>query len=160
MRTTLLLMAIILGPCVSDRPPVPLSYRAHCRTLWLFATPCVEVSAAILRQIQAFNPASGCSACHYTVVTVSPTDIRANHTSPDSLQMESIIFSFRPTMTGGCRVSAQSKSLDFIAVIDDGVNYCNLYNVLSASGLTSTTGFLEMTNEWACLGYGEADCST
>lgn len=27
-----------------------------------------------------------------------------------------------------------------------------------ASGLTSAPGFMEMTNEWACLGYGLANC--
>lgn len=30
--------------------------------------------------------------------------------------------------------------------------------VLPASGLSSVQGFTEMTNEWACLGYGLATC--
>lgn len=29
----------------------------------------------------------------------------------------------------------------------------------TASGLTSAPGFMEMTNEWACLGYGMATCN-
>ena len=30
--------------------------------------------------------------------------------------------------------------------------------VFLASGLTSAPGFMEMTNEWACLGYGLSTC--
>ncbi|MEQ2202072.1 hypothetical protein XENOCAPTIV_023537, partial [Xenoophorus captivus] len=134
--------------------PFPVPYHAFCRSLWLFATPCAEISTTIAQQIQAFSP-------EYTLILATPLKIKANHTSPDGINVQNITFSFSPTiLTGGCRVSAQSITLGFTSLLDDGLNYCNLYKLLSASGLTSAPGFMEMTNEWACLGYGLAKCKT
>lgn len=99
---------------------------------------------------------------------------------------------------------AQSASMDYTRLLDGGLNYCNLYDLLKgectetgwphdelvlcdtsslsfmryckwctqsqsvlrktlfipASGLNLSPGFLEMTNEWACLGYVFAPCKT
>ncbi|AWP03904.1 wu:fc46h12 precursor [Scophthalmus maximus] len=160
-KTLLLASALFAGlfDSLAAVPITPAPYHAYCRTLWLFATPCADIGSTIVQQIQAFNPLVGCDVCQYKLVSVSPISIKANHTSIDGLQTESISFSFTPTvMTSGCRVTAQSSSLGFTSLLDDGLNYCNLYNLLSASRLTSAPGFMEMTNEWACLGYGLATC--
>ncbi|KAM4557323.1 uncharacterized protein V3H82_017078 [Fundulus diaphanus] len=159
MKTVLLASALILGlfGCLVAVPPpapfpFPVPYHAFCRALWLFATPCAEISIKITQQIQAFSP-------EYTLAVATPLKIKANHTSPDGISAQNITFSFSPTvLTAGCRVSAQSISLGFSSLLDNGLNYCNLYKLLSASGLTSAPGFMEMTNEWACLGYGMAKC--
>eukprot|EP00064_Thunnus_orientalis_P014313 superscaffoldBa00002466_g14355 len=162
MRTLLLACALIAGLFGSSASvplpvPTPVHYHAFCRTLWLFATPCAEVTTTLLQQIQAYNPLIGCEECQYALVSTTPRSIKANHTSPDGLQAESITFTFTPTVqSSGCRVS--STSLGFTSLLDNGLNYCNLYNLLSASGLTSSPGFMEMTNEWACLGYGLRTC--
>ncbi|KAF0046824.1 hypothetical protein F2P81_000457 [Scophthalmus maximus] len=153
MKTLLLASALFAGlfDSLAAVPITPAPYHAYCRTLWLFATPCADIGSTIVQQIQAFNP---------LLVSANPGFIKANHNSIDGLQAESISFTFTPTvMTGGCRVSAFSISLGFTSRLDDGVNYCNLYNVLSASGLTSSPGFMELTNEWACLSYGLATCN-
>ncbi|CAJ1072513.1 unnamed protein product [Xyrichtys novacula] len=106
----------------------------------------------VAQQIQAFYPG-------YKLVSASAMIIRANHTSLDGLQAENITFTFNPTVeTGGCRAGGQSVSLGFTSLLDNGLNYCNLYNLLSVSGLTSSLGFMEITNEWACLGYGQNTC--
>ncbi|XP_077374462.1 uncharacterized protein LOC144017085 [Festucalex cinctus] len=139
--------------------PVPVPYHAFCRTLWLFSSPCAAVSTTLVQQIQAFNPMFGCAKCHYTLGAGTPLGITANHSSTDGMAVENITFTFSPTvMTGGCRVTGQSTSLGFTSLLDNGLNYCNLYDLLSASGLSSGPGFMEMTNEWACLGYGLASC--
>ncbi|KAM6918404.1 uncharacterized protein FYW49_008025 [Xenentodon cancila] len=160
MRTLLLASAVIVGlvGCISAAYPppppfpFPVPYHAFCRALWLFATPCAEVSTAISQQIQLSGP-------QYKLVSATPLAVMANHTSFDGTQVQNVTFSFSSTiLTGGCRVSGQSISLGFTSLLDDGLNYCNLYNLLLASGLTSAPGFMEMTNEWACLGYGMAKC--
>ncbi|KAM4552100.1 uncharacterized protein PAE49_015629 [Odontesthes bonariensis] len=159
MKTLLLASALFVGlfsSLAAVAPPAPLAfpvpYHAFCKTLWLFATPCAEISTTISQQIQMSSP-------QYTLVSATPMLIKANHTSLDGVQAQNITFTFSPTiLTGGCRVSAQSTSLGFTSLLDNGLNYCNLYNLLSASGLTSAPGFMEMTNEWACLGYGMAKC--
>ncbi|KAM9790136.1 uncharacterized protein ACBT44_018820 [Syngnathus typhle] len=157
MKTLFLLAGLVLF--VSAVPiPGPI-YHAYCRTLWLIPSTCAEVSTKLMQQIEAFNPMFGCPKCHYMLVGGTPLDLSANHTSVDGLTVENITFTFSPTvLTAGCRVTGQSTSLGFTSLLDNGLNYCNLYDLLSASKLDSGPGFLEMTNEWACLGYGLATC--
>ncbi|GAA6234114.1 uncharacterized protein LOC118311114 [Lates japonicus] len=163
MRTLLLASALFarlfgLAAVPAPVPPASVPYSAFCMTEWLFATPCAEISFTLVRQIQAFSSLIGCDECQYKLVSATPPSIKANHTSPDGLQAENITFTLSPMMTGGCRVSGQSTSLGFTSLLDNGLNYCNLYNLLSASGLNSSPGFMEFTSEWACLGYGLATC--
>ncbi|KAL7386463.1 hypothetical protein ABVT39_008801 [Epinephelus coioides] len=164
MRPLQLLLASALAAGLFGSPaasqPVP-PYHAFCRTLWLFGMPCATVRTKLVRQIQAFSPMKGCEKCHYMLVSATDEEIEAHHTSSDSVHVESIEFTLHTTiLTGSCRVSAQSASLTFSNPLDGGLNYCNLYDLLTASGLDLAPGFLEMTNEWACLGYGFATCRT
>ncbi|XP_077372767.1 uncharacterized protein LOC144016010 [Festucalex cinctus] len=157
MKTLVLLAGLVL---LASAVPVPgPTYHAFCRTLWLFPSTCAEVSTKLVQQIQSFNPMYGCLKCHYMLVAGTPLGLTANHTSLDGLTAENITITFSPTvMTAGCRVTGQSTSQGFTSLLDNGLNYCNLYDLLSASGLNSGPGFMEMTNEWACLGYGLATC--
>ncbi|KAM8838757.1 uncharacterized protein ACB058_015389 [Synchiropus picturatus] len=163
-RTLLLASAVLAGLVASlvaapAPAPAPTPYQPFCAAIWLFGTPCAEISAALTQQIEAFSPLFGCPDCHYNLVTATPLRISANHTSADGLQAESISFSFSPMMMAGCRVSGRSATIGFsTTLLDGGLNYCNLYNLLAASGLTSAPGFMEMTNEWACLGFGTSQC--
>uniref|UniRef100_A0A8C6SY23 Uncharacterized protein n=1 Tax=Neogobius melanostomus TaxID=47308 RepID=A0A8C6SY23_9GOBI len=100
-----------------------------------------------------------CLLRDFGLVSVTPLAIMANHTSADELTVETLSFKFMSTvLTGGCRVSANSQSIAFTSLLDNGLNYCNLYTLLTASGLAAQPDFMEMTNEWACLGYGLATC--
>ncbi|KAK7945475.1 hypothetical protein WMY93_001203 [Mugilogobius chulae] len=125
------------------------------------AANCSNVNIALIKQIQTFSPGIGCELCQYTLVSVTPQHIAASHMSPDGLHSEKISMSFLPTsMPNGCRVSAYSQSDQISSsILDNGVNYCNLHNLVTASGLAAQPGFLEMTNEWACLSFGLATCS-
>ncbi|CAK6974676.1 hypothetical protein GBF38_016667 [Scomber scombrus] len=153
-----LLTGLFGSPAAS---PVPVPYHAFCRTLWLFGLPCTDVGNRLVHQIQAFSPLNGCKKCHYIIVSATNTSIQAHHTSPDNLHVESLEFTLQTTiLTGSCRVNAQSASLTFSSLLDGGLNYCNLYDLLTASGLNLSPGFLEMTSEWACLGYTTATCRT
>ncbi|GAA6234116.1 uncharacterized protein LOC112488732 isoform X2 [Lates japonicus] len=160
---TLLLASVLLTGLFGSTAasPVPVPYHAFCRTLWLFGLPCADVNTKLVHQIQAFSPATGCGKCHYILDSATNTSIHAHHTSPDHLFTESIEFILHTTvLTHSCRVSAQSISLSFGSLLDGGLNYCNLYTLLTASDLNLAPGFMEMTSEWACLGYGSAPCRT
>uniref|UniRef100_A0A3Q2D1X1 Uncharacterized protein n=1 Tax=Cyprinodon variegatus TaxID=28743 RepID=A0A3Q2D1X1_CYPVA len=160
MKTVLLVSALIAG-VIGSMSAIPVSYNAFCNSLWLFEMPCAKISATLIKQIEAFSPANGCDKCHYELVSTLPVLINANHTSPDGLQAENITFVLSPgTMGSGCHVSAQSLSQNFTSFAKDGVNYCNLYDLLTASNLTSSAGFTEMTNPWACPGFGLATCKS
>ncbi|KAI9544547.1 hypothetical protein NQZ68_001420 [Dissostichus eleginoides] len=143
MKTLLLASALFAGLFVSlTAVPIPVPYHAFCKTLWLFAVPCNEINTKVVAQILAFSPQYR-SQSYFT-----------RHLDPEG---ENITFALNPTiLTAGCRVFAQSTSIGFTSLLDGGLNYCNLYNLLSASGLISSPDFMEMTNEWACLGYGLA----
>ncbi|KAG7229244.1 hypothetical protein INR49_012901, partial [Caranx melampygus] len=135
MKTLLLASALFAGlfGCAAtvSLPPGPSPYSAFCRTVWLFASPCAEISSTIVHQIQAFNPMIACDQCQYRIVSVTPITIKANHSSPFSPQAENLSFTFSPILTGGCRVSAKSISLGFTSLFDGGLNYCNLYSLVS-----------------------------
>ncbi|KAK5919703.1 hypothetical protein CgunFtcFv8_023577 [Champsocephalus gunnari] len=156
MKTLLLASALFAGLLVSLAAvpvPTPALYHAFCRTMWLFAGPCTDIKTMLVTQILASSP-------EYTLVSVFPGFVNANHTSPKTPEGETIIISFYPTIvTGGCRMSALSKSNGFTSLLDGGQNYCNLYNLVSASGLMEEPGFMETINEWACMGYKLATCS-
>ncbi|KAG7525052.1 hypothetical protein JOB18_021265 [Solea senegalensis] len=161
MRTLLLTSALFAGLFgslvafavhVPPSPVPPAPILSFCKTMWLFGSPCAEVSNTIVEQILAFSPLNGCPQCQYTLLSATPTTVIANHTSADGLQSQNLTFSFSPLMIGGCSVTARSVTLGSTLV--NGINYCNLYNLLSASGLSSTPGFTDMTRAWACLGYG------
>ncbi|KAK5889205.1 hypothetical protein CesoFtcFv8_015230 [Champsocephalus esox] len=95
------------------------------------------------------------------LVSTSNMSIEVLHNSSENLYSESMEFILHTTVqTGSCRVSAQSSSLALSSLLDIGLNYCNLNNLLTASGLNLAAGFTEMTSEWACLGYGFAACIT
>ena len=44
------------------------------------------------------------------------------------------LFDFEPTGTTSCKVTAKSRS-ESISMLDNGVNYCNMWNVFDALGL-------------------------
>ncbi|KAF7660010.1 hypothetical protein LDENG_00289940 [Lucifuga dentata] len=160
MKRLLLASALVAGLFGSlAANPFPAPSHPFCRTLWLFAMSCTDVSTKLMQQIQAFNPLNPCEECHYVLVSGTNVSVQAYHTSPEGFPAESLSFTLQTTiLTGGCRVTAQSVSLSFTSPFDDGLNYCNLFNLLTASDLRNAPGFMEMTSEWACLGYGFATC--
>ncbi|XP_075967287.1 uncharacterized protein LOC142970715 isoform X5 [Anarhichas minor] len=162
MRTLLLtsaLMAGLLGSLSAIPVPVPVPYHAFCGSLWLFGLPCAEIGSRLVEQIEAFSLQRGCAECQYTLVSATPLNIRANHTSAGGLQTENITLTLSPiSMTSGCRVSGQSVSVSFTSCLDDGLNYCNLRNLLTGCGLNYVPGLMELTNEWTCLGYSLSTC--
>ncbi|KAM8856906.1 uncharacterized protein ACB058_008741 [Synchiropus picturatus] len=159
MKTLLLLPAVVALMCGTSSSVPVTPYHPFCSTVWLFTTPCSEVSSKLVQQIVAFKPAVGCSECGYMLVSATPSFISANHSSVDKLQAENITFTLSTTMlTAGCRVLAKSTSEDFSSLLDGGRNYCVLNNLLTASKLDQDPSFMEMTNEWSCLGYALSSC--
>ncbi|XP_056912590.1 uncharacterized protein LOC130538739 isoform X3 [Takifugu flavidus] len=163
MRTLLLLAAtsgLLASLAALPTPPAP-AYHAFCKALWLFGTSCAVVSNKLVEQIHVFSPMSGCAECGYTLVVATSRFIKANHTSAAAPQGETILFSLSPEkLPGGCRVAAQSISVRIKSRLDDGLNYCNLHNLLTASGLNLSPGFMELTNKWACPGFRLSTCSS
>uniref|UniRef100_A0A3P9IZK1 Uncharacterized protein n=1 Tax=Oryzias latipes TaxID=8090 RepID=A0A3P9IZK1_ORYLA len=145
--------AIFMGTWVltggKDAAPATTT-SAFCKIIWLIGVPCTEVNSAIVTQIKAMGS--------YTLGSVTSAAIQANHTSGVG-QIESVNFTMTPTsVILGCYVQGTSVSAVWYSLFDNGINFCNLRNVIKGSGLYKAPGFLEFTNEWLCLGCGFSAC--
>lgn len=70
--------------------------NSHFTFSRLFGTPCAEVGATLVAQIQAFNPLSGCAECQYSVRTTSldvTDDIKTNPKRNEHTQCDVVMFS-------------------------------------------------------------------
>ena len=52
-----------------------------------------------------------------------------------------------------------STSETWYAVLDDGTNYCNLYNLVDGSSLRLSPGFKETTDDSSCTQYSSHNCT-
>uniref|UniRef100_A0A3B3DAR3 Uncharacterized protein n=1 Tax=Oryzias melastigma TaxID=30732 RepID=A0A3B3DAR3_ORYME len=133
-----------------DAAPPTTTTSAFCKIIWLIGVPCTEVNSAIVTQIKAMGS--------YTLGSVTSMAVQANHTSGVG-QIESVNFTMAPTsVILGCHVQGTSVSAVWYSLFDNGINFCNLRNVIKGSGLYKAPGFLEFTNEWLCLGCGFSAC--
>ena len=72
---------------------------------------------------------------------------------------DSLTFKFEDQSGTSCKIDAFSTSDLWYAVLDWGTNYCNLRNLLDGTGLSSSDGFQEETNDSVCTQYTSRDCS-
>uniref|UniRef100_A0A3Q2GN45 Uncharacterized protein n=1 Tax=Cyprinodon variegatus TaxID=28743 RepID=A0A3Q2GN45_CYPVA len=129
------ILAVLLGTSVCDAGPL----HAQCKVDWYLGLPCRDVYHLLVRQIQKWTSASGCTAggqrCLYKVFVMTEQAVKEK--------------------TEG----AMSISETWFAVRDHGTNYCNLYNLIEGSGLTQSRGYREVTSEFQCTQRSTADCT-
>ncbi|KAM8838388.1 uncharacterized protein ACB058_015113 [Synchiropus picturatus] len=147
----LLLLATVLAGHLTAAAPPPPPYQSICKAIWLFSGPCDDVATKLVNEIK--------SRRHFTLESSSNTTIRSRHGSRDSPQSENVDFDLHGTkLMNGCEVYATSASIDQTFLFNNGLNYCNLYDLVTGSGLDLEPGFREMVSEWSCLGYSTAAC--
>ena len=170
------LLSIITGICIAMTSSYP--FHASCQIKWDFSiTSCDVVRSKLVQQIQKWKGRDNCEQggekCLYHLVSNTPSQVTATHTTPkkeyvDSLTMtfapvqifqDSKVVSFEKDFSSGCSVSAHSRSNVWYAILDYGTNYCNLRNLVVGSGLVNVTGFTETTNDHVCTEFTSADCN-
>ncbi|XP_038133841.1 uncharacterized protein LOC119778593 isoform X3 [Cyprinodon tularosa] len=154
------ILAILLGTSVCDAGPL----HAQCKVDWYLGLPCKDVYHLLVRQIQKWTSASGCTAggqrCLYKLQSASVHFITAKHSGPVHREVEDIHFRLVSyDFYSSCHVAAMSISETWFAVRDHGTNYCNLYNLIEGSGLTQSRGYREVTSEFQCTQRSTADCT-
>ncbi|KAG5286662.1 hypothetical protein AALO_G00017400 [Alosa alosa] len=160
MKTWLVASVVFLGIMMVVMDPM----QAQCKVIWLFGTPCREVSVTLVNQIKAWKSKDNCETggerCLYELQFASTFFIKALHTSRLTQNVEELSFTLYPSETSSaCRVVGVSVSENWSMLDDNGTNYCTLSNLIDGSGLTKVEGFKEYTNEWICLEHSTANCS-
>ncbi|KAM8838608.1 uncharacterized protein ACB058_015286 [Synchiropus picturatus] len=157
-KVLLLFSALVLGSALAFSIGVP---TAQCRVIWAFGIPCDEVYIRVVSQIKEWQVAASCGYtgenCSYELVSAGENLIRATHTSPTTMSVNNLQFSFRQTTV--CKVLGDSSCEVSMDPADNTTNYCSLQNVMDGSDLISAMGYKQYSNKWMCVGFDLANCT-
>ncbi|XP_077127930.1 uncharacterized protein LOC143783397 [Ranitomeya variabilis] len=158
-----LLVAVTLLLSSSSVPTGP--FHAQCRLEWNFGVSCYSVYTSLVMQIKLWTSMDNCmkeggERCLYELQSASEHYIVAKHRNLVHNYVDDLTFKLMPYGARQfCHVSAFSVSEPWYIVLDNGINYCNLHNLVEGSGLDSVPGFSESTDDFRCTQYSSANCS-
>lgn len=138
--------------------PEPLSLHASCRLTWTMPNAnCQQTSSALAQAVESMHSLSNCvgEKCGYTLEGANATGLAAYHVTPVHHYRDDISMQFSDNGSGGCVAHCYSTSTIWYAVFDDGTNYCNLHNLVLASGLD----YSEDVDTSDCTQYASANCN-
>lgn len=148
--------------------------HASCKgVIWTFPEDsCADVEEALRSAAQDMGGLDGCAnggeRCGYSVADSSTVArLVVTHETPKAHYMDDMKIEFEAGAAfgnhfhswgiggGDCRAKAESVSRTWYAVLDQSTNYCNLRNLVDATGLTYTeSGVSDKT----CTQYSSANC--
>ncbi|KAM4689484.1 uncharacterized protein O3C94_007566 [Discoglossus pictus] len=138
-------------------------FHAQCRLEWTFGISCLEVCSTLVNQILLWTSVDNCrqggEKCLYDLKSANEHYIVAKHTNLRYSYIDDLTFKLIPHEMISCRVSAFSVSEPWYIVHDNGINYCNLHNLIEGSGLNKVPGYTETTNDFKCTQYSSANCT-
>ncbi|GAB1605852.1 uncharacterized protein LOC115219780 [Argonauta hians] len=132
--------------------------HASCSIKWTFNTSCSTVNSKLVNQIGLWN-SSSCGdgmKCLYKLESHNSSLILGTHFTP-TFYADSFYFSFDSDNTT-CYVEGVSSSDVWYALLDFSVNYCNLHNLITGSGLDRVSGYTEFTDNSVCTLYTSRNC--
>ncbi|KAJ8396137.1 hypothetical protein AAFF_G00022100 [Aldrovandia affinis] len=155
------LATLVLGTCAFFAAQ-PL--HAQCKVIWVLKVPCLKVEEALVNQIQQWTTSAGCvtegEKCQYELISANHTQIIAKHTTALDRNVDIMHFYLKSDILNlNCRLVGISASQNLERVHDNGTNYCNIYNLVDGSGLTSVPEFKEISNDWMCTQRSIANCT-
>ena len=101
------------------------------------------------------GPKGNGEKCGYAITTATATDVKGTHKTPVHKYVDDISFALSAASATACSAKAFSTSETWYAVLDQGTNYCNLHNLVAATGLP----FSEQTSDSVCTQYSKAQCA-
>ncbi|XP_050726604.1 uncharacterized protein LOC127003711 [Eriocheir sinensis] len=138
----------------------PYPSHASCHVDWIFGKECYIVKDRLIQQMKLWS-SDQCSAkqhCNYKYV--EGNTIQGNHTTPVMSYVDKLNFTLTDASDGTCLVKAYSESTASYAVIDFGVNYCNLRNLVVGSKLDENDPkYQENSTNSQCTMYSIAHCN-
>ncbi|KAF2349725.1 hypothetical protein FHG87_019519 [Trinorchestia longiramus] len=139
----------------------PYPSHASCTVKWEFGEFCSAVEDRLVNQIKDWSH-DDCNTkqrCNYQFLGRDTGVIRGTHTTPILAYKDSFNFTFAES-AAGCSVQGMSHAETWYAVIDFGVNYCNLKNLVMGSQLDEGDPFYkETSNNTICTMYSIAFCN-
>ncbi|KAG8443212.1 hypothetical protein GDO86_011859 [Hymenochirus boettgeri] len=138
--------------------------HAQCRLEWNFGITCFNIYTTLVNQIKQWTTVDSCKQggerCLYELQSANPHYIVAKHTTMTYKYVDDLSFKLK-SYDGmkSCHVTAFSVSEPWHIVQDNGINYCNLHNLVDGSGLTTVPGYTESTNDFQCTQYSTANCT-
>ncbi|CAM9111138.1 unnamed protein product [Hapterophycus canaliculatus] len=132
--------------------------HASCKMTFQFPeNSCAEVSYALVSSadgMMGFDNCNGGNKCGYTIEKVLDGSVELVHETSVKHYKDSLTFTL--TEKGdSCEAAAFSTSQTTFAVLDNSVNYCNLHNLVDASGLEYVENDV---SDCTCTQYSTADC--
>ncbi|KAM9308127.1 uncharacterized protein PAF06_012274 [Gastrophryne carolinensis] len=163
MAKIFLLLPVLLS---HSTPASPNPFHAQCSLEWNFGISCFHVYTSLVTQIKLWTSVDNClkgggERCLYELQSANEHFIVAKHRNLIHNYVDDLTFQLAAAVQGkrSCHVSAFSVSEPWYIVLDNGINYCNLHNLVEGSGLDTTPGFTELTNDFKCTQYSTANCT-
>ncbi|CAM9253471.1 unnamed protein product [Scytosiphon promiscuus] len=132
--------------------------HASCKMTFDFPeSSCEGVSDALVSSAESmmgFDSCNGGNKCGYTVGKVVDGSVEFVHETSVKHYKDSLTFTLK-NKGDSCEASAFSTSQTTFAVLDNSVNYCNLHNLVEASGLEYAENDV---SDCSCTQYSTADC--
>ncbi|KAK8407622.1 hypothetical protein O3P69_002279 [Scylla paramamosain] len=140
----------------------PYPSHASCQVDWVFGKDCNTVKNRLIHQMKLWS-SDQCSAkqqCRYEYLGEEGDTIRGLHTTPIMSYVDKLNFTLTDGSGDTCQVKAFSESTASYAVIDFGVNYCNLRNLVIGSRLDENDAkYKENSTNAVCTMYSIAHCN-
>lgn len=93
--------------------------------------------------------------CGYTETGETANSWKGTHTTANGKYKDDLTFSLSASGSG-CSAAAYSTSETWYAVLDNGVNYCNLHNLVAAAGVSFTETDV---SDSTCTQYSSSNCA-
>uniref|UniRef100_A0A8C5R486 C-type lectin domain-containing protein n=1 Tax=Leptobrachium leishanense TaxID=445787 RepID=A0A8C5R486_9ANUR len=154
-----LFVLLLIFPSLTVAGPL----HAQCRLEWNFGISCNNVYVALVTQIKLWTSKDNCKQggerCLYELESANEHYIVAKHTNLIHQYVDNLTFKLVPFEEISCQVRAFSVSEPWYIMMDNGINYCNLHNLVEGSGLDAVPGYSESTNDFKCTQYSSANCT-
>ncbi|XP_060086197.1 uncharacterized protein LOC132565566 [Ylistrum balloti] len=139
--------------------------HASCKAQWTVGMACSQVETALLNQIQAWSGPENCRSgpinekCLYVLTSNSGGVIKLTHETPLKHYVDDVTFTLKPQGDDSCVIAGYSTAETWYAVLDQGTNYCNMFNLLEGASFTTADGYSESASDDTCTQRTSADCS-
>ncbi|XP_033763006.1 uncharacterized protein LOC117344366 [Pecten maximus] len=138
--------------------------HASCKAQWSVGMACSQVETALLNQIRTWSGPENCKSgpinekCLYVLKSNSGGVMKLTHETPLKHYIDDVTFTLT-SQDDSCHIDGYSTAETWYAVLDAGTNYCNMFNLLEGSGLTTATGYTETASDDTCTQRSSADCT-
>lgn len=141
-----------------------LSFHASCKMTFNFASSaCADVINGLSVAAKSMTGLSGCGKrfppvdnfCGYSETGHTASSWSGTHQTANGKYTDDLTFTMS-TSGSGCSAAAYSTSETWYAVLDNGVNYCNLHNLVAETKLDFTESDV---SDDTCTQYSKSDCN-